>query len=205
MLLTTLEGLAAQIRHKAPSSGRLLVAIAGPPGAGKSTAAAELVSRIGSGAQAVPMDGFHYDDAVLIARGLRQVKGAPETFDVAGFLHLLRRLRDEDEIAIPLFDRDLELSRGAAGILTVEDRILVIEGNYLLLRETPWDQVSGQVDLTVWLDVPETELDRRLVDRWAHFGKSPEAARAWIDNNDMPNIRRVTQGSAPADYVIRWG
>lgn len=197
----TPEALAAEIRRRAEGrAGRLLVALAGPPGAGKSTLAADLVASLGTGARAVPMDGFHYDDAVLIARGLRARKGAPETFDVAGFLHLLSRLRMEAEVAIPLFDRALEISRAGADIVGPEDRILVVEGNYLLLDEAPWNGAS--YDLTVAIEVEEAELDRRLMARWAGFGKSPEAARQWIDSNDMPNIRRVLHGSRPADLRI---
>ena len=197
--------LAQTIRSKAQGKGRFIAALAGPPGAGKSTLAAELVAAVGKGAKAVPMDGFHYDDAVLIARGARNRKGAPDTFDVAGFRHLLTRLRVEDEVAIPLFDRDLEISRAGADIVGPDDRILIVEGNYLLLNEAPWPDLTPLFDLTIWIDVPEAELDRRLVDRWAHYGKSPAEARAWIDGNDMPNIRRVTQGSRPADLVIRQG
>jgi pantothenate kinase len=195
--------LAQVIRQKATGQRRFITALAGPPGAGKSTLAAELVAALGSGAKAVPMDGFHYDDAVLIARNARDRKGAPDTFDVQGFLHLLRRLRSEDEVAIPLFDRDLEISRAGADIVTADDRILIVEGNYLLLNEAPWPDAAPLFDLTVWIDVPEPELDRRLLARWAHFGKTPEQARAWIDGNDMPNIRRVTAGSRPADLVLR--
>ncbi len=195
--------LAALIRDKVPEQGRFLVALAGPPGAGKSTLAAELVAALGDDAKAVPMDGFHYDDAVLHARGARDRKGAPDTFDVLGFLHLLRRLRVEDEVAIPLFDRDLEISRAGADIVTAQDRVLVVEGNYLLLNEAPWTEAAPLFDLTVWIDVPEAELDRRLVARWAHYGKTSAEARAWIDGNDMPNIRRVTLGSQAADVILR--
>jgi pantothenate kinase len=195
--------LAATIRAKAQAQGRFLTALAGPPGAGKSTLAAELVAALGQGAKAVPMDGFHYDDAVLIARGARARKGAPDTFDVAGFRHLLTRLRTEDEVAIPLFDRDLEISRAGADIVGPQDRILIVEGNYLLLNEAPWPDLAPLFDLTIWIDVPEAELDRRLMARWAHYGKTPDEARAWIDGNDMPNIRRVVAGSRPADLVIR--
>ena len=197
--------LASIIRAKAQGQGRFLAALAGPPGAGKSTLAADLVAALGQGAKAVPMDGFHYDDAVLIARGARARKGAPDTFDVRGFFHLLSRLRSEDEVAIPLFDRDLEISRAGADIVGPDDRILIVEGNYLLLDEAPWPDLAPLFDLTVWIDVPELELDRRLQDRWAHYGKTPAEARAWIDGNDMPNIRRVTAGSRPADLVIRQG
>ena len=197
--------LAATIRAKAQAQGRFLTALAGPPGAGKSTLAAELVVALGQGAKAVPMDGFHYDDAVLIARGARARKGAPDTFDVAGFRHLLTRLRSEDEVAIPLFDRDLEISRAGADIVGPDDRILIVEGNYLLLNEAPWPDLAPLFDLTIWIDVPEAELDRRLLARWAHYGKTPAEARAWIDGNDMPNIRRVVAGSRPADLVIRQG
>jgi pantothenate kinase len=197
--------LAATIRAKAQAQGRFLTALAGPPGAGKSTLAAALVAALGKGAKAVPMDGFHYDDAVLIARGARARKGAPDTFDVAGFRHLLTRLRSEDEVAIPLFDRDLEISRAGADIVGPDDRILIVEGNYLLLNEAPWPDLAPLFDLTIWIDVPEAELDRRLMARWAHYGKTPDQARAWIDGNDMPNIRRVVAGSRPADLVIRHG
>jgi len=197
--------LAQVIRAKAQGQGRFLAALAGPPGAGKSTLAAELVAALGQGAKAVPMDGFHYDDAVLIARDARNRKGAPDTFDVAGFRHLLQRLRVEPEVAIPLFDRDLEISRAGADIVTPADQILIVEGNYLLLNEAPWPDLAPMFDLTIWIDVPESELDRRLLARWAHYGKTPAEARAWIDGNDMPNIRRVVSGSRPADLVIRQG
>ena len=197
--------LAAVIRQKATGQGRFLTALAGPPGAGKSTLAAALVDALGQGAKAVPMDGFHYDDRVLISRGARDRKGAPDTFDAQGFFHLLRRLRSEGEVAIPLFDRDLEISRAGADIVTPEDRLLVVEGNYLLLNEAPWPQAAPLFDPTVWIDVPEAELDRRLLARWAHYGKTPAEARAWIDGNDMPNIRRVTRNSRAADVVVRWG
>jgi pantothenate kinase len=194
--------LVAEIRFRAGGKGRFLVALAGPPAAGKSTLAEALVKSLGAAAKAVPMDGFHYDDAVLIARGARDRKGAPDTFDVQGFLHLLRRLRREAEVAIPLFDRALEISRAGADIVGKDDRILVVEGNYLLLDEAPWLEAQPLFDLTVWIDVPEDELDRRLLARWAHYGKTPEEARHWIDSNDMPNIRRVVQGSGKADLVV---
>jgi len=194
--------LAQEIRRRAQGQGRFITALAGPPGAGKSTLAAKVVALLGAGARTVPMDGFHYDDAVLTKRGLRSRKGAPETFDVQGFIHLMSRLRAGGEVAIPIFDRALELSRGSADIVTDDDCLLVVEGNYLLLDEAPWRDLAPYFDLTVSIEVSEAELDRRLLDRWAHFGKTPEAARHWIDSNDMPNIRRVIHGSRKADLVV---
>ncbi|HQY44009.1 MAG TPA: nucleoside triphosphate hydrolase [Paracoccaceae bacterium] len=194
----TTEELVARISAGATGSQRFIVAIAGPPGAGKSTLATDLAQKLGSGARVVPMDGYHLDDAVLAARGLRHRKGAPETFDVQGFLHLLDRLRREEEVAIPIFDRTLELSRAAADVVTADDRILLVEGNYLLLRDPPWSGAARHFDLTVFVDVPLAELEARLIRRWAFYGKTPEEARAWIDGNDMPNIRTVIERSAPA-------
>lgn len=202
--MTTAE-LAQHIRaraHQNPSQGRFIAALAGPPAAGKSTLAADLAAQIGTGAKVVPMDGFHYDDAVLNARGMRARKGAPDTFDVHGFMHLLKRLRQEDEVAIPLFDRALEISRAGADIITADDSILIVEGNYLLLNAAPWPSALPLYDLTVWIDVPEAELVQRLMTRWAHYGKSEAEARAWIDGNDLPNIRRVVAGSGKADVVL---
>ncbi|HMO06768.1 MAG TPA: nucleoside triphosphate hydrolase [Paracoccaceae bacterium] len=199
----TPAALADLIRARAGDRpGRFLTAIAGPPGAGKSTLAASVVAELGTGARVVPMDGFHYDDAVLTARGLRHRKGAPETFDAEGLIHLIRRLGAGEEAAIPVFDRGLELSRAAADVVTVSDRLVVVEGNWLLLDETPWRELAPLFDLTVMLRVPEAEIDRRLLRRWARHGKTPEAARAWIDGNDMPNARRVAWGSRPADLTI---
>lgn len=198
------ESLAELIKARAGNGpGRFLTALAGPPGAGKSTLSAALVAALGPGARVVPMDGFHYDDAVLNARGLRSRKGAPETFDLSGFSNLLKRLRVEGEVAIPVFDRSLELSRGSADVVLPEDRFLIVEGNYLLLNEGKWADLAGQFDLTVWMDVDLAELDLRLMARWAHFGKTPAESRAWIDGNDMPNIRRTIENSRPADVVIR--
>lgn len=201
------EDLSTDILTRADPAQRFIIAVAGPPGSGKSTLAGDLVqalrkARPDLGAKVVPMDGYHYDDAVLIARGLRQRKGAPETFDAKGFAHMMQRLRDEDEVAIPIFDRSLELSRAAGDVIGATDRILVVEGNYLLLDQAPWNGI--RYDMTLWIDVPESELRRRLLDRWARHGKSPSEAIAWIEGNDLPNIRTTRAGSRRAERVITW-
>jgi len=200
----TPDALAILIRSKARGQRRFIAAIAGPPGSGKSTLAAAVVSALGQGARVVPMDGFQFDDTVLGQRGLQSRKGAAETFDVQGFIHLIHRLRAGGEVAIPVFDRQMELSRAAADVVTDTDQVLVVEGNYLLLDEPPWTGLAPLFDLTVFVDVPEAELDRRLQARWAYYGKTPAAARAWIDGNDMPNIRRVLTQSRAADIQINW-
>lgn len=206
----TAAALAAEIRRRVPGQGRFIAALAGPPGAGKSTLAGRLVAELGRGARLVPMDGFHYDNAVLDARGLRARKGAPETFDAAGFVAMVRRLRAAGdtgdntggEVAIPVFDRAADLSRAAADVVTDDDRILVIEGNYLLLDRAPWTALHGLFDLTVFLSVPEAELERRLIRRWLDHGLDPDAARARALSNDMPNAALILRESIPADLTV---
>lgn len=194
--------LAREIVIRGAASDRFIVGVAGPPGAGKSTIAGAIVTAISAGARVVPMDGFHYDNAVLDRLGLRARKGAPETFDAQGFVHLMQRLRAGGDAAIPVFDRNADMARAGADLVTGADKYLIVEGNYLLLDEAPWCDLAPLFDLTVFIDVPQDELDRRLVNRWHSHGKTPADARHWIDSNDMPNIRRVTQGSRQADIVI---
>ena len=194
--------LARDITTRGATLGRFIVAVVGPPGAGKSTLADDIAKAIGAGARVVPMDGFHLDNAVLDRLGLRGRKGAPETFDAVGFLHLMQRLRAGQDAAIPVFDRDADLARAGAGLVTGADKYLIVEGNYLLLADAPWCDLAPLFDLTIYIDVAEAELDRRLVDRWHHHGKTPAEARHWSDSNDLPNIRRVIQGSRKADIVI---
>ena len=185
----------------AAAAGRVLVAVAGAPGAGKSTLAEALVTRLGPGAALVPMDGYHLDNAILDARGRRFAKGSPDTFDVAGFEAMLRRLKTGDEVIIPVFDRTADLSRGSARVVAPGARIAVVEGNYLLLEDAPWNCLAPLWDLTVFLDVPEAELERRLIDRWLHHGLSPEAARHRAEANDLANARIVQTRSRPAEIT----
>lgn len=194
--------LAAAIGARAGGRGRFITAIAGPPGAGKSTLAAGVVAALGPGARVVPMDGFHYDNAVLARRGLLPRKGAPETFDLDGFAVLLRRLRAGGTAAIPVFDRAADLSRAAADVVAAEDRLLVVEGNYLLLDEPGWRDLAPLFDLTVAIAVPEAELERRLIRRWRDHGLDAAAAAARTQANDLPNAQRVVAGSRAADLVL---
>ena len=189
-------------------AGRYLVALAGPPASGKSTLAEALAEQLNqthpNRAAIIPMDGFHYDDAVLEARGDRARKGAPHTFDVAGFAHLLGRLKAnmEPEVAIPLFDRQLEVARAGAAIIAQEVELLLVEGNYLLLDRAPWDQLFAQFDLTVMIDVSEAELRRRLSQRWEALGFDAEAVALKVEENDLPNGQAVLHHSRAATFLI---
>ncbi len=199
--------LARDILARAAGRRRYVFAVAGAPGSGKSTLAGALIAALEAeapGAAALmPMDGFHYDDAVLEARGLRPRKGAPQTFDVDGLAVALDRVRAADRpVAVPVFDRALEISRAGAAIILPGQPVIVIEGNYLLLRDPPWDALASRFDRTLFVEAAEDELERRLVARWLDHGLGPEAARAKAEGNDLPNARLVAARSRPAD--IRW-
>lgn len=149
------------------------------------------------------MDGFHYDNAVLDALGLRARKGAPETFDYGGFANTLCRVRSrEPEIAIPIFDRPADLARAGAALIRQTTRYVVVEGNYLLLDEEPWSGLKPLFDLTIFLEVSRTELERRLLQRWANLGYPEDKARHWVTSNDLPNVDRVLARRRSADIVL---
>jgi len=192
-----------------PEDARAIVAIAGAPGSGKSTLARRLVAAVNetrpNAAALLPMDGFHYDARVLDAFGRRARKGAPDTFDVGGLRHMLARLRarDEAEVAIPLFDRKIEISRAGAELIVQSVRLVVVEGNYLLLRDPPWGALHPLFDLTVLIVTPEITLRQRLTRRWQHFGLSPDQITRKIDGNDLPNGRRVMTRSVAPDFRLR--
>jgi pantothenate kinase len=202
--MSEIARIAAAIFKHAGKSRRVIVAVAGPPGAGKSTIVEDLLGVLPEASAAVvPMDGFHYDDAVLTAKGLRQRKGAPETFDFDGYEALLKRLlADDRDVAVPVFDRSIEISRAAAAIVPKEVKFVLTEGNYLLLDEEPWSRLAPLFDFTVFLDVPRDELERRLIQRWLDHGRTPQDGRAWVDSNDLPNVDRVLARRRKPDMVI---
>jgi pantothenate kinase len=205
--MSEIATIAAAIFKRAARSGRFIVAIAGPPGSGKSTLAERLHEVLPEDSSAiVPMDGFHFDDIILNRRGLRARKGAPETFDYAGFAALLKRIRaGEPDIAIPVFDRSMELSRAGAAIVGTGVKFIIVEGNYLLLDEEPWSALGGLFDFSIFVDVPRSELERRLMERWRGHGKSDDDARDWIASNDLPNIERVLARRRKADLIVNHG
>ncbi len=197
--------LAEEAARLLPSRPRVLVALAGAPGSGKSTLAAALHRRLVAqrvAAEVVPMDGFHLDNAVLDARGLRGRKGAPETFDAEGFLHLVRRLKAGGEVVAPIFDRARDLAIAGAQVVPAAARVVICEGNYLLFDEEPWRQLAALWDLPARLDVPPTELRARLIQRWLDHGLSRAAATRRAEGNDLPNARRILERELPARLIL---
>jgi pantothenate kinase len=202
--LTPAQAL-ARAADLAAAGRRVVLGITGPPGAGKSTLAAQVLAHVGAAARLVAMDGFHLAQAELERLGRAQRKGAPDTFDAAGYVALLRRLRErsDDVVYAPLFDRALE--EPIAGAVAVERDVplVVTEGNYLLVAEDAWDGVRPLLD-EAWYVVADDALRLdRLVERHVAFGKSPEAARAWALGSDQRNAGVVAATRAQADALVR--
>ena len=195
------------ILKRAAGAARFIVAIAGPPGAGMSTLSeglAEAIAAAGGNVAVLPMDGFHMDNAVLAEKGLLARKGAPETFDVRSFLATLTAVRANDgEVLVPVFDRSRELAIASARIIAPETRIVLVEGNYLLLDQAPWNRLEGAFDYAIFIDPGLDELERRLLQRWYDHGYDEETAREKAFGNDIPNARRVVASRRPSDIVIR--
>jgi pantothenate kinase len=186
------------------SGGRALLGITGPPGAGKSTLAHALVDALPGRAVLVPMDGFHLDDGELDRLGRRDRKGAPDTFDAAGYVHLLRRLREaaDDVVYAPRFVREREHALAGAIAVPRDVPLVVTEGNYLMAGGG-FAPVRDLLDETWFVDVDAAVRRRRLVARHAAHGRTPDAARQWVDRTDEPNALLVQATRERADLVVR--
>ena len=184
---------------------RILVGISGAPGSGKSTLSRALSCKINKSehvAAVIPMDGYHLDDSLLEDLGLLKRKGSPETFDFVGFKHLLLRVKNEDEVVYPVFDREREISIAGTGLIKKNIRIVIVEGNYLLFDEEPWSCLSELWDYSVFLDLELSVLERRLVDRWIDHGFSRAEAQQKAVGNDIQNAKRVIASRIQATRII---
>ncbi|MFF1843226.1 nucleoside/nucleotide kinase family protein [Streptomyces sp. NBC_01724] len=198
--------LSARAHRLAVPGRRRILGIAGPPGAGKSTLAERLVGGLGGLAVLVPMDGFHLAQAELDRLGRAGRKGAPDTFDAAGYAALLRRLRtpgDQGPVYAPAFDRTLEEPIAGAIPVPPDIPLVVTEGNYLLHDDGPWAPVRRLLDEVWFLDLEPDVRVRRLVDRHVRFGKPRPYAERWVAESDETNARLVDRGRDRADLVVR--
>jgi pantothenate kinase len=203
------ETLVERARSLASGGRRAVLGIAGAPAAGKTTLAEELVAAIAKSSPPgwvahVPMDGFHLADVELVRLGLRDRKGAPDTFDALGYAAMLRRLREDrdDMIYAPGFERVIEQPIAGAIPVSREARLIVSEGNYLLVDEPRWAQVRSLVDEVWYADLDREERLRRLVERHMRFGKDEATAIAWATGTDELNAEVIAATKARADLLV---
>ena len=186
------------------ADGRAVLGICGAPGAGKSTLAARLVAAVGPSAVILPMDGFHLHDTELGRLGLADHKGAPETFDVAGYVALLRRVRVETDHVVyaPEFDRTREESVAGAIAVRPEHRLVVTEGNYLLYDGPGWSDVLPLLDESWFVEGDEGVRTARLVQRHIAHGRPPDQAERWATVSDQANADLVARTRLAADLLV---
>lgn len=198
------DALMERVRSLA-TNDRVILGICGPPGAGKSTLAAWLTGQFTpETARLVPMDGFHLSNAALQARGLADRKGARETFDADGYAALLTRIRQADDPVVYAPDYDRAHDEPIAAVVSVEREIplVVTEGNYLLTDGPGWTRARQQMDEVWFVDVDADLRRQRLVERHVRFGKTPDAARRWVDTVDEVNAAFIADSRQRADLVV---
>ncbi|GAA1255564.1 nucleoside/nucleotide kinase family protein [Arthrobacter pascens] len=197
----------ADLRLRMSDGSRILLGVAGAPGAGKSTFSASLADFFGPGAAlVVPMDGFHLGNAIIDGTPLKQRKGAPDTFDVGGYFSLLQRLarRDEDVVYAPDFRRSIDEPVAASVAVPASVPLIITEGNYLLAENPAWQRVRSQLDEVWFIDTPPALRLSRLVERHMVFGMDRPAAEAWANGSDEANARLIEATRDRADRVILW-
>ena len=204
---TIAETYKARLNALKNGGGRKILGIVGPPGCGKSTLAAALIEFLGDDAVAMPMDGYHLANVELARLGRAGRKGAEDTFDSAGYVSLLRRLKEQQSNEIvyaPEFRREIEEPIANAIPVFPETQLVITEGNYLLLDHGHWAGISELLDEIWYVDIDHSVRRERLVRRHMHFGRSQSAAEDWVANTDEPNAVRIEATKHRADVLFNW-
>jgi pantothenate kinase len=186
--------------------GRRILGVAGTPGAGKSSLAEALVETLGQTAALVPMDGFHLAQGELERLGRAERKGAPDTFDAAGYAALLLRLREmgNETVYAPMFRREIEEPIAGAIAIGPDVDLVVTEGNYLLREGDAWARVRPLLDECWFVDIGRDDRVARLIDRHVRFGRPPEEAKAWVLRSDEANAELIEACRERADFFVQW-
>lgn len=206
LTLTSRATLIDRARSLGSAGARQLLGITGPPGAGKSTVAAAVATALGDLAIIVPMDGFHLANQELVRLGRADRKGAPDTFDADGFVALVRRLKrlDPDAVVAPVFRRELDATVQGAIRVPASMPLVIVEGNYLLLDQSPWSQLRELLD-ECWYVEGRADRVESLIARHVSFGKTEGDARAWVLRSDEANARLVSRTRSLADVIVALG
>ena len=202
----TKEEAKAKVIESASAPTRTIIGIVGKPGGGKSTLSKYLLKGMDpSLVSVVPMDGFHLSNKVLKELEKSDRKGAQDTFDVKGFTTLIARIKSDgaDPIYYPVFDRSIEESIAAQGVVYPSTRVVIVEGNYLMHDKDGWEEVSPLLDKIWYAYLDEDIRISRLISRHIAFGKDPESAKAWAKGSDQVNAELIEIGVGRCDFLIR--
>lgn len=192
-------------RTLASNVPRVIFGVIGKPGAGKSTVSQKVKERFPEDDVAIiSMDGYHLSNEVLDVQAKRDRKGAPDTFDVDGFVTLLAKVKSftNEKITFPIFHREIEASVADEGVIFSTAKLIIVEGNYLLSKEYGWGEVRHYLDTSFYLSINEEIRIQRLIARHIEFGKDPVDATIWATKSDESNAKFIEQSSQSATYVI---
>ena len=188
------------------SKPRTMIGIVGKPGAGKSTVVTEIQKQFSTEDVAIiPMDGYHLSNEELIRLGRRERKGAPDTFDVEGFISLITRVRNEidKDHTFHIFHREIEASKADEGIVLRNTKVIVIEGNYLFSEEHNWSEVFPLLDQSWFIEIDDEIRMQRLITRHIKYGKTPQEAEDWSRGSDEANAKFIAKTASRAERIIK--